>query len=63
MQDAENAVILVLGTGVGCSIMLGKKLYRGSHFFAGAPSFSMVDLKKDLNWRNTLGATMAWAII
>ncbi|MFY8330590.1 ROK family protein [Vagococcus carniphilus] len=34
-KKATNAVFLVLGTGVGGSIFINRKLYKGSHLFGG----------------------------
>ena len=39
LQECENGVVILLGTGVGGGIIKDKKLYKGKHFFAGEFSF------------------------
>ncbi len=34
-KEAQNAVFLVIGTGVGGAIFINRKLYKGAHLFAG----------------------------
>lgn len=34
-KDAENAVFVVIGTGVGGAIFIDRKLYKASHLFGG----------------------------
>lgn len=52
LRGHSDSVTLVLGTGVACSIVLGNKLWHGSHFFSGAISFAAVDLREDMGWGN-----------
>lgn len=40
LQDCEDAMVVVLGTGVGGAIIKDKKLHKGKHFSAG--EFSLV---------------------
>lgn len=44
LTDCRNAVVLVIGTAVGGSIMINREVYRGSHFHSGNASFTKVDL-------------------
>ena len=39
----RNVIVLVLGTGVGCGIIIDGKLYRGSSYSAGEVSFIMTN--------------------
>ncbi|WFE14121.1 ROK family protein [Bacillus atrophaeus] len=41
VKHAGNAVVLVLGSGVGGGIIIGGELYRGSHLLAGEVSYIM----------------------
>lgn len=52
LSDVENSAVLVIGTGLSLAPILGGKLYRGSHFFAGASSFAIADVKGPLDWTN-----------
>lgn len=44
LTDATNAVVLVIGTGVGAAIMINRRIYHGSHFFSGNASVVMTSL-------------------
>jgi len=39
LKDCDDAIVLVLGTGVGGGIIKDKKLHKGKHFIAGEFSF------------------------
>lgn len=39
LQECENGVVILLGTGVGGGIIKDRRLYKGKHFFAGEFSF------------------------
>lgn len=39
LQDINDGVVLVLGTGIGGGIIKDRKLWKGSHLFAGEFSF------------------------
>ncbi|MDQ0361823.1 ROK family protein [Breznakia pachnodae] len=41
LQDVNDGIVLVLGSGIGGGIIKDKKLWRGSHLFAGEFSFIM----------------------
>ncbi|MBQ9005029.1 MAG: ROK family protein [Atopobiaceae bacterium] len=56
LRGHDDSVTLVLGTGVACSIVLGDKLWHGSHFFSGAVSFAATDLRADFGWGNVCAA-------
>jgi glucokinase len=43
-RGATNAAVLTLGTGVGGGLILGGRLYRGSHGFAGEVGHATIDL-------------------
>lgn len=43
-RGAENAVMLALGTGIGGGLILGGKLHRGSHGFAGELGHMTIDI-------------------
>jgi glucokinase len=43
-RGAMNAAVLTLGTGVGGGLILGGRLYRGSHGFAGEVGHATIDL-------------------
>lgn len=53
LKDVDNAIVLVLGTGVGSSLVINKTIYRGSHHFSGGMTFSLFDLEKGFSWKNT----------
>jgi len=43
-RGAGNAAVLTIGTGVGGGLILGGRLYRGSHGFAGEVGHATIDL-------------------
>ena len=43
LKETSNGAVLVLGTGVGCAIIINGELYRGCNYFAGAATFSLID--------------------
>ena len=58
LQECENGVVILLGTGVGGGIIKDKKLYKGKHFFAGEFSFIAGNINvmsnNDKEWRGSL---------
>jgi predicted NBD/HSP70 family sugar kinase len=44
LSDCTNGLAVVFGTGVGGGIIQNKKLYKGSHFFAGELSYIKTNL-------------------
>lgn len=44
LQDVNDGVVLILGTGIGGGIIHNKEVIKGKHFFAGEVSFLMSDL-------------------
>lgn len=58
LQECENGVVILLGTGVGGGIIKDKKLYKGKHFFAGEFSFIAGDINvmsnNDKEWWGSL---------
>ena len=55
LKETSNGAVLVLGTGVGCAIIINGELYRGCNYFAGAATFPLIDSKHDFDWQNTFG--------
>jgi predicted NBD/HSP70 family sugar kinase len=55
LKEFHNALVLVIGTGVGCGIILDRKIYEGVHSYAGAVSFAQADIMRQLNWSNVVG--------
>lgn len=41
LQDSQNGIVFLIGTGIGGGIIINHKLYVGSHAFAGELSFVM----------------------
>jgi predicted NBD/HSP70 family sugar kinase len=46
LTDCENAVVLVMGTGIGGAVLINRRVYRGSHFHSGNASQVRVDLSR-----------------
>ncbi|WP_265455742.1 ROK family protein [Enterococcus sp. HY326] len=44
LQNVENALVLVIGTGLGCAIVQSGEVYRGTHLYAG--EFSLIFTKR-----------------
>lgn len=44
LVDCENAMALVMGTGIGGAVLINRRVYRGSHFHSGNASPTRVDL-------------------
>jgi glucokinase len=42
-KDMSNIVLITLGTGVGCGIVLNGELYRGGHYAAGEIGYMITD--------------------
>lgn len=42
-RDARNFVLIKLGTGVGAGVVLGRRLYQGSHWAAGEVGHMLLD--------------------
>lgn len=61
LQDCENGVVILLGTGVGGGIIKDRKLYKGKHFFAGEFSFIASSINTMTNnpddWWGTLNGS------
>lgn len=41
MRGVRNGIVLTFGTGVGCALIIGGAIYRGSHLFSGEISASI----------------------
>lgn len=50
LKNCDNGIVLVLGSGIGGGIIKDKKLWKGSHLFAG--EFSFVMLESDFKMTN-----------
>lgn len=46
LKGIENALVLVIGTGLGCAVVQGGAIYRGTHLYAGELSLIFT---KDIN--------------
>ncbi len=46
-SDADNACVLVFGTGIGGGIIKDRKVHHGNHLLAGEISFCFVDMTFD----------------
>lgn len=61
LQDCENGVVILLGTGVGGGIIKDRRLYKGKHFFAGEFSFIASNINvmtnNDKEWWGTLNGS------
>ncbi len=44
-KNADNALVVFIGTGIGSGLIINKKLYRGSTYFAGEIGHIVVDEK------------------
>lgn len=58
LADCQDAVVLVLGTGIGGALIKDKKIHMGSHFAAGEFSFIMMEQECDMEssiWANRNG--------
>lgn len=42
-QDKENVILMTLGTGVGCGIIVNGELYHGSNYAAGEIGYMVTD--------------------
>ncbi|MDQ0253334.1 glucokinase [Evansella vedderi] len=42
-KDAENIILITLGTGVGCGIIVNGQLYRGASYAAGEVGYMITD--------------------
>lgn len=61
LKDVDNAITLVLGTGVGGCLIYQREVIMGSHFFAGEFSFIKTDSqhpeKREGHWCYQNGST------
>ncbi len=46
LSDVQDGITLILGTGVGGGIMIGRRLVKGTHFSAGEVSFSCLNYNR-----------------
>lgn len=42
LQDCQNAIVMVIGTGVGGAIIQNRQVVNGRHFMAGELSYTMI---------------------
>lgn len=59
-QGAETAVMITLGTGVGCGLIINGKLHRGANFSAGEAGHTRISLTNDREC--TCGRIGCWEI-
>lgn len=56
LSDCNDAIVIVLGTGVGGGVIKDRKIHKGKNFFAGEFSFIMTNAKEHEDMDNI------WAI-
>lgn len=56
LGDCDDAIVIVLGTGIGGGIIKDKKLHKGKHFMAGEFSFILTN-----NSEQSIGGSNIWA--
>jgi glucokinase len=54
-KGAQNAVCITLGTGVGCGLVLERRLYRGSRFAGGELGHTSIDFNGQRGVHETPG--------
>lgn len=59
-QAYQNVIMITLGTGVGCGLILNGQLHRGRHFVAGEAGHIRISLTNDR--RCTCGRIGCWEI-
>lgn len=47
LNDVNNGVVIIIGTGIGGGIIIDRKVLKGKDFFAGELSFLKTDLDND----------------
>lgn len=57
LAEATNAVVLTIGTGVGGALMLNRRIYHGSHFYAGNASLLLSCLDEEYSVGGLFGFT------
>lgn len=48
LKDVDNAVMIVVGTGLGGTVMIDRKILRGANLFAGEFSFTFYNVKEPM---------------
>lgn len=54
LEDVNNAVVIVCGTGVGGAVIHNREVMNGTHFLAGEFSYVMTEQDEDYNMKNCL---------
>lgn len=49
VRDKCNVILMTLGTGVGCGIIVNGQLYHGSNYAAGEIGYMVKDKEEDVN--------------
>lgn len=52
LMNTENAVVIIVGTGLAGSIVINRKIYNGSHNYAGFFSFLIKNIDKPFSISN-----------
>jgi len=53
LSDCNDAIVIVLGTGVGGGVIKDRKVHKGKNFFAGEFSFIMTNAKDSEDMENS----------
>lgn len=56
MQDVDNGAVIVIGTGLGCGLIINHEVYHGSHFSAGEAGMCPVRLDQKYD------PTQSWGV-
>ncbi|UQS81485.1 ROK family protein [Bombilactobacillus folatiphilus] len=60
LRDVQNGAAIVLGSGIGCGLILNKQLYYGTNFQAGEVSFMLKNNTFDMqNLAGTSGSAVS----
>lgn len=55
LQDCNNAIVMVLGTGIGGAVIQNKQVVNGAHFMAGEFSYPVVGTELPTGIENVFG--------
>ncbi|MDD3361556.1 MAG: ROK family protein [Hespellia sp.] len=57
LKECKNAVVMVIGTGVGGAVIQNRKILYGKHFMAGEFSYYMTESRSPCSMENAFGFT------
>ena len=60
LQDVDDAICVILGTGVGGCLIKDHKVHTGKHFSAGEFSFAQTNIKDEFKFSNAWGTISGW---